>query len=337
MSRGIILNTIALNTATYTALAGAAAIPGDYTLHNPSTSVPVEVSTDDGATSFTLAPGGSIELPGIDIYGMSARALPGEGSIGWTENFERGASGVGATFASGIKSIVANSGAVAAVEPTAALGLGRAGLLSLSTGNSSASGRAALIANSTSNAFVHLGQGEVLLDEDIYVDTLSADAQAFTVALAVTDSLGTAAVGANCIAVTYTHNDTPASGVAGCWTINAYDNSVGSAASVNTNVVVSAQAWYRLLLVANPAGTSATVHVYAGTTGELLGSATIAAHIPTAEGRAVGPMIGIFKSAGNTARLIYTDTQRFRFTPSSPVPSAEAAVLSVCGLFGGVG
>jgi hypothetical protein len=311
-------------------------VPGDWTLHNPSASVPVAVSADGGATSFTLAPGSSIALPGVDLFGMSAKALPGAGAVEWTEPFDRGTLGLAVTLSSGIRGVTANNGTSNAVEPSSTYGLNRIGLVSLSTGSTSAAGRSAFIANSSSNTVVTLGNGEVVVEQDVYLPALSSDTQAFTVAFGLTESAGTAATAPNCVVCTYTHNDMPASGPSGCWCLDAIDNNSPSFGPTSTGVAVAAATWYRLRLTVNAAGTSATLTVLNGDTGATLGSATVTTNIPTASARAVGYMLGIFKSVGTTACQVVTDSARFRWTPSSPVPAGEAGQLSLCGVFGGV-
>lgn len=337
MSRNVTLTSVALSTSAFTALSGGAAIAGDWTLHNPTTAVPIAISTDGGTTFFTLAPGGTLAMPGIDIYGLSAKALPGGGAVEWTEMFDRGGLGLTPTLPSSIRAVVANSGTTAAIEPTSAYGLNRSGLVSLSTGASSAAGRAAFVANSSNNAVVTLGNGDVMVEQDVYVPVLSTDSQAFQIAFGLTDSIGTAPIGTNCVMCTYTHNDVPLSGASGCWCLDTFDNGNPTLGATNTNVAVVAATWYRLRIVVNAAGTSATLYVLNGDTGALLGSATLTANIPTASTRAVGYMLGIFKGAGTTACLVVTDTAHFRWLPSNPVPSAETAQISLCGLFGASG
>ena len=336
MSRNVSLSTVALGTSAFTALAAAPGIAGDWTLHNPTASVPVALSTDGGATAFTLAPGGSIALPGVDLFGMSAKALPGAGVVEWTEPFDRGTLGLAVTLSSGIRAVTANSGTTNALEPSSTYGLNRIGLVSLSTGGSSASGRSALVANSSSNAVLTLGNGEVVVEQDVYLPALSSDTQAFTVAFGLTESAGAAATAPNCVICTYTHNDLPLSGPSGCWCIDATDNNSPSFGPTSTGVAVAAATWYRLRLTVNAAGTSATLTVLNGDTGATLGSATVTTNIPTASARAVGYMLGIFKSVGTGASQVVTDSARFRWTPSNPVPAGEAGQLSLCGIFGGI-
>lgn len=72
MARNTLLFSVALNTATFSALS-ATALVGDFTLHN-SSSGQVTVANAGNSTGFVLAAGKSLKLNGVDLNAIVARS-----------------------------------------------------------------------------------------------------------------------------------------------------------------------------------------------------------------------------------------------------------------------
>lgn len=83
----------------------------------------------------------------------------------------------------------------------------------------------------------------------------------------------------------------------------------------DTGVTVAAATWYRIKVVVNAAGTSATATVMDGS-GTSLGTATLTSNIPTGSGRQCGSGAQMVRSAGTTTRYADVDWHRLKLQPS---------------------
>lgn len=188
------------------------------------------------------------------------------------------------------------------VEPDSTYGQNRVGLVSAGTGSTNA-GRAGLGGNIVR---ICLGQGKIEMEWDVYVPVLSTAGERFIVAVGLGDGNASDAP-ANHVLLKYTDNVN-----SGAWYISASDNS--SVSTTNGSVAaIAAATWYRVKMVINDAGTSVTFYVNEVSAG------THATNIPTASGRAVDVLGGIFKTAGTTTRLVVMDRYWMRFRRSTPI------------------
>lgn len=163
------------------------------------------------------------------------------------------------------------------------------GIYQLSTGTTSAGAagqRSALTG-------LKLGGGEFRFVSIIRIPTLSDGTETFTVRVGFGDS--GSADGTDAVFFRYTHSVN-----SGQWVLVARDN--GSETTSNTSSAPVANTWYRMEIVINAAGTSASFYI----DGAAVGSALTA--LPTGATETLGVLAGsIVKSAGTTARTLDID------------------------------
>lgn len=215
------------------------------------------------------------------------------------KDFYRADEGLSATTTEdGVARFTNGTGATSAsIEPDSTYGLNRIGLIGIQTGTTT-TGRSGY---GGANPRFYLGQGEVEFETDIYIPTLSDGTNTFTIAISLADN-NTTVQPSNSVGAYYTHGTN-----GGAWYLGSSDN--GSAGTTNgSGSAVSAGTWYRVKIVVNAAASSFEVFINGTSIG------TRSANIPTASGRALDCMIGIFKSAGTSDRTLVYDRRWFRLS-----------------------
>lgn len=176
---------------------------------------------------------------------------------------------------------------------------GHPGIVSLSTASSSS----ANAAMSIEQASLQLGNGAAYYEADVRIPTLSVGAQRFQVSVGFRDAWSTLDATDGC----YWRYKDDVNG--GEWEGVCYSNSSVSSTLVDSNVPVVAGTWYKLGVLVNAAGTSATFYL----NGAAVGSA-ITTSIPTGAGRETGAGAGIKKTVGTTARTVECDYEKLQIT-----------------------
>lgn len=191
-----------------------------------------------------------------------------------------------------------SNGAGAGVLVTTVGGTEAVGVLQISTGTTS-TGRAVLHTPTTEQFLA--GTGELATLVKFKVASLSTATQTYTIRIGFGDNQ------------TGDHVDSPGyleythSANGGNWVFCTANNSSRTKQNSSVPVVATGtgSTWNYLKIITNASGTSTDFYM----DGVLLGS--ISTNIPTASGRASMLSIGIFKSVGTAAALIYVDRVRF--------------------------
>jgi len=150
-------------------------------------------------------------------------------------------------------------------------------------------------------AAVLLGGGAWAMEWLIYIDTLSDGVDTYAIRAGFSD--GTATDGTDGCFFKYL-STTSVNWLAGCV-------SNATVALETTSTAVAEDTWLTLRMEVNAAGTSVVFKVN-GTT-----ISTETDNIPTGAGRQTGPVIGILKSAGTSARFFYLDRFFMQFIPTA--------------------
>lgn len=170
------------------------------------------------------------------------------------------------------------------------LGTNDYGLLQCDTGTT-ATGRGMAVG---STDMFTMGAGVTTFETRVYLDDLSDDTEDFTFFAGFSDSVGST-FGVDTVAFRYSDDE-----LAGNWV--GFTRSNSTETTCDTTVAVTADAWHKLKLVVNAAGTS--VGFYVGGTLRC----TITTNIPTTTARSTGIVpVQILKTLGNTQRNVYVD------------------------------
>jgi hypothetical protein len=270
------------------AAAAGTGAPGDLT----AVQLAAVVATANLSTSEAAAVRTALAAVGTQ---WTAGAFPSSGLLARLEQIEHFTS-AGAGLA-GFTSTTSGTGASSAGTTAPA---GRIGMLDLSTGTDT-TGRSVI---SSSTAGVLFGGGRHRMRCDAQVVNASDGTETFTVRVGYIDS--SSAESADGAFFRYTHSVN-----GGEW--EAVTRSNGSETAADTNVTVSAGNYRVFEIEVNAAGTSVAFYI----DGALV--ATNSTNIPTGAGRNTGHGIGIFKSAGTTARSVLLDMIAWSFEPTTPL------------------
>ncbi len=188
-----------------------------------------------------------------------------------------------------VVSSVTNSGTVT-VE-TAATNNTYFGMITLSTGATSASGHAVLDFFNSVNK-IRLGAQRIFFEARVQIPTLSVAAQTFTVQIGLADT-NTAGLPTNGIFFSYTHGTNSGAWVGVC-------RAISTSTPTNSVVTVVAAQWYELRAEINASRTNVDFYI----DGVLISSNAI--NIPTTTA-GMRLMFQIDKSVGTTARTMLAD------------------------------
>lgn len=181
---------------------------------------------------------------------------------------------------------VSGSGAAVSTNSTSAASVaGRPGIVNLSTGTTT-TGHANLGRGNNLGSGFLIGGGPIKYEAAIYLADLSAVGEEFIIRIGLGDTTG-----ADQVDGVYFIYDRLTSVN---WIMGTAANSVRTATASST--AVAEDAWLRLTIEVNSAGSSATYYV----NGTSIGS--VSTNLPSGAARHTGQMCGIIKSAGSTAR-----------------------------------
>ena len=193
------------------------------------------------------------------------------------------------------------AGAACGSPNTALLGTNDFSLMRCGTGTTDA-GRA--LATGATNMLV-VGAGAIKFDTKLYLLDLSTAGETYTLTTGLSDTVNSSA-GVDEIAFRYTHGT-----YAGNWECLSRSNSTET--TVNSGMAVTEDAWWKLRIEVNAAGT--LVNYYVNNTQVC----QITTNIPTGIARAVGIVpVNMVKSVGITERNVYLDYTYFRLDFTTP-------------------
>lgn len=167
--------------------------------------------------------------------------------------------------------------------------LGVFGAWSLST-SSSATGRACILSGNTGS--FSLGQGVTTWEANCFFSNLSAVAEEYIVRIGFLNATS----GVPTMGVYFIYDRLTSAN----WRIETRST---TATTTTTTTAVSAGAWFRLKIVVNAAGTSASFFV----NGVEVSGSPISTNIPVGTGKEVTIIANITKSAGTTGRTLRLD------------------------------